>query len=99
MIGLSTVFLASLLAVASASPTPRSNMVVRADKKAPPPGFAFERVAESDKTIPLRIALVSKDFVGLEKAIYDVSTPGSANYGKHLSKEQVGITQVLCGLD
>jgi tripeptidyl-peptidase-1 len=91
MIGLSTVFLASLLAVASASPTPRSNMIVRANKSAPPPGFAFDRVAQPDQTIPLRIALVSKDLAGLEKVVYDVSTPGSASYGKHLSKEQVSV--------
>jgi hypothetical protein len=28
---------------------------------------------------------------GLEKALHDVSSPNSPNYGKHLSKEQVYI--------
>jgi hypothetical protein len=37
----------------------------------------------------LKIALTQSDLSGLEKALYDVSTPSSPNYGKHLSKEEV----------
>jgi subtilase family serine protease len=44
---------------------------------------------ESATPIHLRIALPSKDVAGLQKTLLDVSTPGSAKYGQHLSVAQV----------
>lgn len=64
-------------------------MVVRASKPSIPEGFVVQNAAPADQNIPLRIALVQNNIAGLEKALYDVSTPGSANYGNHLSKEEV----------
>ena len=90
MVAIRSAFLASLLvAVISAGPTPRSDMVVRDSKSAVPSGFELVATAPADQTIPLRIALVQNNIAGLEEALYDVSTPGSANYGNHLSKEEV----------
>src|ERR1700733_13258749 len=84
-------------ALASAKPTSgaRSSMVTRSFKSDPPAGFALHGVAPADTSIPLRIALVPNDITGLEKALYDVSTPGSVNYRKHLSKEMVIFSAVL----
>ncbi|KAF7985673.1 hypothetical protein HWV62_2219 [Athelia sp. TMB] len=64
-------------------------MIVRASRSAVPSGFELVAAAPADQTIPLRLALVQNNISGLEKALYDVSTPGSANYGNHLSKEEV----------
>lgn len=89
MIAIKSVLLATLLALVAAGPTARSGMVVRESKSAVPDGFVVKSAAPADQTIPLRIALVQSDMAGLEKALYDVSTPSSPNYGKHLSKEEV----------
>lgn len=89
MISIRSVFIASLLALATAGPLARSGMVVRESKPSAPEGFVKTGAAPASQNIPLRIALVQSDIAGLEAALYDVSTPGSANYGKHLSKEEV----------
>jgi hypothetical protein len=82
--------LLSLLALASASPMAAySNMVVHNAREAVPAGFKMTGPAPTEKTFDLRIAMTSNNMDGLQKALYDVSTPGSPNYGKFLSKEQV----------
>jgi tripeptidyl-peptidase I len=88
MIVINLVFLGSLIALVSATPTARLGMVVRSSKFEAPKEFAHQGAAPADKYIPLRIALVQND-IGLKEALYDVLTPSSANSGKHLSKEQV----------
>lgn len=89
MITIQFVFLASLLVFVSAGPTVRSGMIVRASKPSIPDGFVAQSAAPPDQNIPLCIALVQNNITGLEKALYDVSTPSSANYDNHLSKEEV----------
>ena len=91
MVVITSIFLGSLIALTSAIPTARSGMVVRSSKSDAPEGFVHRGPAPADTSIPLRIALVQNNIAGLEKALYDVSTPSSPNYGKHLSKEQVYI--------
>lgn len=95
MVVITSVFLGSLLALASANPTSRTGMILRSKRSDAPAGFAHQGAAPAEKTIPLRIALAQKDIAGLEKALYDVSTPKSANYGKHLSKQQVRWTPTM----
>ena len=56
-----------------------------------PQGFAYVAKAAPDAMLDLRLALVQGDPKGLEAALYDVSTPGNANYRKHLSKAQVRV--------
>lgn len=83
------MFLVSLLALVAAKPTGHSNMLIHASKSAVPTGFTKTGTAPANQVIPLRIALVQNNIVGLEKVLYDVSTPGNSDYRKHLSKEEV----------
>ena len=66
-----------------------SSSVVHEQRHIVPEGFFVSGTPSADETIPLRIALTPSNISGLEDRLYDVSTPGSANYGKHLSKEEV----------
>lgn len=54
-----------------------------------PSGFTLVGAASADTVLNLRIAMAQSDPAGLEKALYDVSTPSSPNYGQHLTKDEV----------
>lgn len=86
----SGLFLVSVLAAALAKPmaTPRS-MVVHESLAGVPDGFSLRSTALPEQTLKLRIALAQSNAAELERRLYDVSTPDSANYGKHLSKAEV----------
>lgn len=58
-------------------------------RDAPPSGFVNSGAAPDDHVISLKLALVQSDLSGLEQKVYAVSTPGNAEYGQHLSKEEV----------
>lgn len=58
-------------------------------RKGIPAGFSLHGAASPDTVLNLGMALVQSNFAGLEERLYDVSTPSSANYGKHLSKAEV----------
>jgi tripeptidyl-peptidase-1 len=83
-----TTFLASLLALVIAKPTVRSSLVVHDQRTAAPQGFTGDGAAPSDTLIDLRIGLFSNNIAGLEKVLYDVSTPSSPQYGQYLSKAE-----------
>ncbi|KAH9924393.1 family S53 protease [Fomitopsis serialis] len=53
-----------------------------------PSGFKLAGPAVPDTPLTLKIALTQGNPSGLENALYDVSTPSSSNYGKHLSKAE-----------
>lgn len=82
------LLLASFVAAVSANPVFR-NLVVHEQRQGVPDGFVTTGSAPSDQVLNLRIALVQSDMAGLEKALFDVSTPDSPLYGQHLTKEQV----------
>lgn len=82
------LFLASLLTVVGANPVAQPFVTHEKLEKAPD-GFLHNGPASDSTSLNLRIALVSNNMAGLEKALYDVSTPSSALYGQHLSKEEV----------
>ena len=85
----------SLLPLISANPL-YDTLLTHEELPSLPPGYSKSTSAPPpDKEIKLRIALAQSDTAGLEKALYDVSTPGSPNYGKHLSKEEVS-ESVFC---
>lgn len=86
-----TLALLSLLAFTGAYATPHvpRTMRVHERREEPPSGFVQRGAAPKDAVLTLRVALAQNDFSGLEKALYAVSTPGSAQYGQHLSKEEV----------
>ncbi|THH04062.1 hypothetical protein EW145_g5800 [Phellinidium pouzarii] len=81
-------FLASFVAAVSANPVFRS-LVVHEQRENAPDGFVMIGAAPANKMLNLRLALVNSDMAGLENSLYAVSTPGSALYGQHLTKEEV----------
>ena len=80
--------LVSALTLAYAKPTPRNSGVLEGRENVPK-GFVKTGAAPAATTLNLRIALVPNNMPGLEKALYDVSTPSSALYGQHLTKAEV----------
>ena len=78
-------------AVALGKPVAR-NLQVHEARTQVPPAFSLAGAASPDTVLNLRIALVSSDMAGLEKALMDVSTPSSSLYGQHLTKEEVCVS-------
>ena len=74
----------------AASPFGRREMQVHELREGVPAGFLQTGTPSLDTELTFRIALAQTDPDGLTTALYDVSTPSSANYGKHLSKSEVG---------
>ncbi|THU96529.1 family S53 protease [Dendrothele bispora CBS 962.96] len=85
---LSFTVLASAILVAC-TPT-RWSMTVTEQRTLPITFFSTGK-PDSETKIDLRIALAQKNMAGLEKALYDVSTPSSAFYGQHLSFDEVKV--------
>lgn len=81
--------LLSGIATTLAAPTRRS-MVVHESRELPR-YFALVGAPNPDTTLNLKIALTANDRDGLEQKLWDVSTPGSALYGQHLSFDEVCI--------
>lgn len=97
---ISLAFLISYLAAfASANPVKR-NLVAHESRATIPQGFVNSGPANDDTVLKLRAALVQGDMAGLEQELYAVSTPNSARYGQHLTKEEVSliILPVIVGL-
>ncbi|KAI1786407.1 family S53 protease [Ganoderma leucocontextum] len=59
-----------------------------------PSGFSHTGSADPNQKLKLRLALVQGNVAELERKLYDVSTPSSSNYGKHLSKSEGSIDAV-----
>ncbi|KAJ7183697.1 family S53 protease [Mycena filopes] len=89
MISLSLLHLATLLALAAATPLSRQTMAVHESRAAVPSGFAHAGSAPLSKEITLRIALAHTDIKGLQAKTYAVSDPSNALYGQHLTTEEV----------
>ncbi|TDL17434.1 family S53 protease-like protein [Rickenella mellea] len=83
-----SLLLVSFVTAVCANPVFRS-LVAHEARQGVPSGFVAKGPAAPDTQLSLRIALVQSDTAGLEAALLDVSTPSSANYGNHLSKEEV----------
>ncbi|KAJ7739343.1 family S53 protease [Mycena metata] len=83
-----TTLLASLLLVAAAKPT-RRTMAVHETRAEPARGFVNSGPAPAAKELTLRIAIKPNNIAGLETALYAVSEPASAQYGQHLTAEEV----------
>ena len=54
-----------------------------------PTGWEEVRMASPDEAIFLRIALKQPRSGALDQAVLDMSTPGHANYGKHMSRDEL----------
>ena len=80
--------IASLCTLALGKPLART-LLLHESRESPAPGYSLVEPASEETTIKLRIALTQSNPDGLIDALYDVSTPSSANYRQHLSKEEV----------
>ena len=87
----SGLLFASLFMLALGNPLGRRDMIVHESRTDVPEGFSRQGPASPDTVLNMRISLKQSDPVGLEKTLLDVSTPGNALYGQHLSKKQVGV--------
>ncbi|KAI0046849.1 family S53 protease [Auriscalpium vulgare] len=83
------LILASLLSLACAKPHSARDLRLHERRDDVPDGFTSKGPAPDDSVLNLRIALKQTDITGLQDALLDVSTPSSANYGQHLSLEEV----------
>lgn len=84
------LLLASLASLVLGSPIQSENgMRVLGRRDNPPSAFSWTSLATPETVLNLKFALAQSDPAGLEQALYDVSDPTSANYGKHLTKEAV----------
>ncbi|KAJ7513255.1 family S53 protease-like protein [Mycena galericulata] len=89
MVLLRASFLATLVALATATPTDRQALVVHEHRVRPAQGFVSTGPAPSDEQLTLRIALNPNNIAGLENELYAVSDPSSSRYGQHLTPEEV----------
>lgn len=90
----STLFLASLVALALGNPLTRRAMTVH-ETQVLPEGFSARGAAAPETMLNLRIALAQNDPDGLIASLMDVSTPGNALYGQHLTKEEVRVFSII----
>ena len=91
----SILLLASLVTLVVANPLNRRAMQLHESRTAIPAGFAKSGTPAPDTVVKFRMALAQTDPDGLTDALYDVSTPSSANYGNHLTKEEVRISAIV----
>ena len=91
MVAAFLLVISSLLTYVAGNPLGRRAMQVHESRSEIPDGFAKTGTPSPDTVINFRIALAQTDPDGLTDALYDVSTPSSANYGNHLTKEEVRI--------
>lgn len=78
-----------LVALAYASAVLARTLRVHERRTSLPSGFVQEGPAAPEDVLELRFALTNTDISGLEAALMDAATPGSANFRQWLSKEQV----------
>lgn len=84
-----SILVFSLFALALGNPMQRRAMKLHEVRPDAPEGFVKVGSASPSTTIRMRIALTQSNPEGLTDALMDVSTPDSANYGQHLTKEEV----------
>jgi tripeptidyl-peptidase I len=89
------VVFAAILAVAVAKPAAR-DLSLHERRDAAPAGFVHAGPAAAQTQLNLRLGLANTDFPGLEKALYDVSTPSSPQYGEHLTPDEVLSIALAC---
>ncbi|KAF2153139.1 subtilisin-like protein [Myriangium duriaei CBS 260.36] len=66
-----------------------ANAAIHEQLAAVPAGWTFSSTASKDQALDLSISLQGQSIDQLDSKLADVSTPGSANYGKYLSQAEV----------
>ena len=92
--GLLIFFLVSLAMGRPAVQHSRNNLILHERRASVPNGFKPSGAPDPDTVLNLRFALVQSDPAGLEKALYDVSTPGSKNFRQYFTKAQVRLPRM-----
>nr|GAT55465.1 family S53 protease-like protein [Mycena chlorophos] len=82
-------FFAALVALALATPTDRSALVVHEHRAQPARGFVNLGAAPAETQLTLRLLLKPNNIAGLEGRLLSVSDPSSQSYGQHLSIDEV----------
>ncbi|KAF7368073.1 Family S53 protease-like protein [Mycena sanguinolenta] len=77
--------LLSIVVATSAGP-----MILHEELAAAPADYVRVGVAPANEMISLRVALASNNLAELEEELRSIATPGSGNFRKWLSKEEVG---------
>ncbi|KAH9913300.1 peptidase S8/S53 domain-containing protein [Fomitopsis serialis] len=88
---ISRLLVAAAFTAAALGTPARRSLQVHEKRDTIPSGYSLTGSASADTVLDLRLALVQNDTTGLINALYDVSTPSSAKYGKYLSKEEVEV--------
>ena len=86
MIGL---LLPALAALAAASPLANNEMLTKQALRAVPAGWEFKKAAPANLKINMHIAMKEQNMEVLQDRLMAMSTPGHADYGKHMSKAEV----------
>ncbi|KAI0314901.1 family S53 protease [Amylostereum chailletii] len=84
-----TFLLSALIANVAATSLDYRGLQIHERRDEAPNGFRNDGAAPSSTVLKLRLSLAQNNIEGLQDALMVVSTPSSANYGKHLSKEEV----------
>lgn len=88
MVKFSALLFACFISAVCANPL-FGNMLLHEKREEAPEGFVGAGPASPETMLQLRIAMVSNNMAGLEEQLMAVSTPSSATYGQHLTKEEV----------
>lgn len=84
------ISLIALLPLVHSSPTNIFvNLVTHEQRDTVPDGFVNAGAAPANQTLNFRIGLTQGNMTGLAQKHAAVSTPGTTDYGQHLSKEEV----------
>lgn len=86
---LSVIAIVLGLAFAAYGATPNITMRLHEHRAQAPRGFVSAGRVSSNAQLKLRLGLLQRDVPGLIDALYRVSDPASADYGKHLTKAEV----------
>ena len=82
-------FFVTLLGIASAAPSPRSDYVVHETRVSEPTHWTKTGRLESNKVLPMRFGLIQQNLHRLEEMLMSVSHPESPNYGQHFTPMEV----------
>ncbi|KAF7328126.1 Serine protease S53 [Mycena venus] len=66
-----------------------AEFVVLERRDNPPPGFSRLGPPAEDDILSLRLALPSRNILGLHDAVYEISTPGNIRYGQYLTRDEI----------
>lgn len=80
---------ATLVALAFAAPSPRSNHVVHERRAAEPTDWIQDRRLDANRVLPMRFGLAQQNMHRLEQILMDISHPESSSYGQHWSPAKV----------